>query len=525
MKNDSLQKLKPLIEKTKEKISTHHILLALILAVGAFLRFKGLNFQSLWFDELLTVAWSAPYLSVSKIIGFYHVDPHPVLFPLILHYWMVIFGPTQAAARFLVALIGIAGIYGTYTLGKESFNKTTGLIAAAIVTLSSYQISFSQEVRPYIFVFTATALSYAYFIRLFRERNRKNIILYGVFTALMLWSHYYGLITLLAQGIFLVFFIVFEKKLNWSFIKHFFYSYILAAVLYSPWIPTTFKMMGRSGHWTKMPKRDFFSQWFETYFGSEPFLVLIFSSLIMLLLFFYMTYYMTRFHSPAPGSGDGNDKNDFQSSRLYISIPALFSGIFLSLFIPYYRSLTKVPMLFHKYSIGTLAMFIVLPAIGIALFKNRTFRALMLTAIIAVSLVNIYYHKDYYNKVTKNDWRGMAALAAEKHTERFGGNSIYILSKQNWLYRFYLDDYEMEKVYLPRNSNQFKKVLEEKKDKITGIWILPTWRRDFDKQTYKLLDSHFPLVETFKSGKSSIILRKPKPAESIEPVESIDKEK
>lgn len=472
----------------KEKIRAEHWILLLILVTGAILRLKGLTLQSLWFDELMSVTWSAPKLSFAKIISIYQGDPHPPLFPLLLHYWMMVFGYTDWAARLLTALIGCGSIYSIYLLGKESFNKQTGLIASAVIALNYFNLYYSHEVRSYILLFLLTTLSYTFFLKLLREQTRKNMIVYSVVTALMLYTHYFGLVTLSAQVIFLLFPLVFDKDASRPhLLKYFSLSGVLIVVFYSPWIPTTIKMMGKTSHWTKAPKADFFVTLFRFYFGREHFLVILFAVLVLSLLFYFIL-------PKRDGSAAGDD-----GGRLNLSLPVLFSWVFFTLFIPYYRSLAAVPMYQYYYVIGTLAAVVVLGAVSITSIKNNTFKALLLTAVFLVSFTSIFHRLDYYNKITKEDWRGTAEYVVKQGREKYGDKTIYVMAKFAFLYNFYFDSLDAEVRIQRPDVGLLKKILREHgKEGGEGpaIWVLTGHNYEPGERFMHYVTKHFDEIET-----------------------------
>src|SRR6266487_2079146 len=64
------------------------VLLIPLMAVGAYLRLKGLTFQSLWIDEIHTMIEAAPVNHAKHVIALViHSDPHPPFYFLLIHYW------------------------------------------------------------------------------------------------------------------------------------------------------------------------------------------------------------------------------------------------------------------------------------------------------------------------------------------------------------------------------------------------------------------------------------------------------
>jgi uncharacterized membrane protein len=512
MIKEHLRRLKMDFPEVQRVFSNEYVILLLIFIVGAFFRFKGLNTQSLWYDELVTIFRTAPELSFSKVIANYQVDPHPPLFFLTLHYWLTIFGNNEVTARFLMAIFGSVSVISVYWLGKECLDKKTGFIASLFTAVNFYNLQFSQEVRPYIVLFLFTAFSYTWFIRLIREQTRRNVILYGVFTALMIYSHYYGLIHLLSQVIFLLFYIVFEKPVSLrSLLKHFAQSGIVITLLYSPWIPTTLKMLQRTKHWNPMPKPDFFIPLFRLFFGSEPYLVMLFSGLLLVLL----VYFIMPRKEAVPMTGNGLSEEENAYLRLNLSIPVLFSWVFFTLFIPYFRSLVTVPMYYPKYAIGTLPAIMVMAVISIVMLKNRTFRALLVASILLVSLTNIFLNMKYYTLQRKQDWRGVTQYIIRNSTVKYPGKEIYILTENPELYRFYLDSLTPTiKIsgFLPLNPAACRKSIIKllMENRNIGVWLLPGHRPKLYKKIVPDLKQHLTQLERRQTNMGEAILFGPK---------------
>lgn len=445
-------------DSLKRLLKTEYIVLFLILLTGVFLRFKGLLFQSLWLDELISIMSSAPSESLGDIVAHYQGDPHPPLYFFILHFWMAIFGFNELSARLLTAIIGSLSVWSVYLLGKESFNKNTGLIAAALTALNLFNLRYSQEVRPYIMFFLAAALAYLFFIRLLKEQTRKNIILYAAASAFMIYIHYFGLFILLSQAVFVLFYLFSEEGTDrLKIIKSFALSGVLTVILYSPWIPTVLRMMKRKGHWIKdAPGSDFFLKLFRSFFGGEPYLVILFGGLILGVVFYFI-------FARKDGVTD-----EAAAARLNLALPVIFSWLFFSLFIPYFRSLTTIPMFINRYAIGTLPAVILLAAVGLELVNKRLVKHLLITSIILVSFVSIFYHRDYYNTVAKAQWRSVVDMVINDKEEK--GN-IYVVSNAARMFQFYFKSQNSDIKVLPPDVKVLRKILRQDKTP-KEFWVI-----------------------------------------------------
>ncbi len=179
------------------------VALALVLALGTGLRFYRLEGQSLWNDEGTSVALAER--SLGQITLSAAADIHPPLYYYLLHYWLRLFGPSDAAARSLSALLG-AGLLGLiYLLGARLFDPLTGLLAAAVAAVSSYQVYYAQEARMYMLLtFLGAASCYLFYWGWLKERLRHRtwaMAAWVVITTLAIYTQYLGAALIVAQDV------------------------------------------------------------------------------------------------------------------------------------------------------------------------------------------------------------------------------------------------------------------------------------------------------------------------------------
>jgi len=124
------------------------ILLVLILLSAAAIRFYRIDAQSLWSDEGSSVAQALRDLPA--IVDNAARDIHPPLYYILLHFWVIPFGTSEAAVRALSALLGVALVALCYLLGTEIAGRRTGIVAALVATLNPFQVYYAQEARMYM---------------------------------------------------------------------------------------------------------------------------------------------------------------------------------------------------------------------------------------------------------------------------------------------------------------------------------------------------------------------------------------
>jgi len=171
-----------------------------VLVLAVFTRLFALGKDSLWLDEAYqVVASSNSWRSILQTC--IHMDTHPPLYYLLQHFWMLVFGQSEAAVRSLSACLGIVSVLLVYLVGRELFDRRTGLIASFLLTISLMSISISQEGRPYSLLMLGTLLSFFFFIRILRANgsSKRLAFLYILANLILCYTHIYGLFALASQ--------------------------------------------------------------------------------------------------------------------------------------------------------------------------------------------------------------------------------------------------------------------------------------------------------------------------------------
>lgn len=188
-------------------LSTEQFILVLLI-FSLFAKFVLIPFnQGMWWDE-------AVYLSLGRSItqGFYSLEQNitletfrPPLFPLII-------SPLHGsvlAARFFVAIMSIIAVFCIYLLGKEIFNKRTGLIAALFTSAGFYFVFFTTKVLSEPLLIIMISMSMYFFHKWTKEGKTIQIYLAGIFAALAFLTRYFGAILFFS---YIAYFILSKKK-------------------------------------------------------------------------------------------------------------------------------------------------------------------------------------------------------------------------------------------------------------------------------------------------------------------------
>lgn len=138
-----------------------------LLLVGWSLRLHRLGDKSVWWDEGWSV-WVArqSWVDILRQVGH---DVHPPLYFWLLHAWRWGSGDSEFGLRAFSALLGVLTIAATYRLGKVVNGRATGLLAALFITVSRFNIAWSQEIRMYALVSLLAVLGVWAAIRVWDE--------------------------------------------------------------------------------------------------------------------------------------------------------------------------------------------------------------------------------------------------------------------------------------------------------------------------------------------------------------------
>ncbi|MEA5534176.1 glycosyltransferase family 39 protein [Crocosphaera sp. XPORK-15E] len=161
---------------------TINIILLSAIAIAVILRITNLGSREFWYDEVLSLLLSTGQKSnyqhpkdVPVILANYTnlltiplensltdsiktlenflkglvAEPHPFLFFLEQHFWLRLWGNSEAAMRSIVALFSLGSLGCAYGLGRYLLGSQGGLLFAALLGLNPYYLFHSLNVRMY----------------------------------------------------------------------------------------------------------------------------------------------------------------------------------------------------------------------------------------------------------------------------------------------------------------------------------------------------------------------------------------
>ncbi|WP_166437319.1 glycosyltransferase family 39 protein [Niastella caeni] len=383
----------------------------LIVLFAFILRAWNLTSQSLWLDELHNMIEADPAISWGQLFSYLKCcDQHPPLYFIIERLAFTIFSHTEGVARSISVIAGTISVWCMWLLGREVFSKQLGYIAAILTCVNYYNIFYSQEARGYIFAFLFATLSFLYFIKLIRSPVRRNVILYAVFTLLLLYSHYYSLFAVASQGLLALLFIFLEEKRTEKtrLFKAFLFSGIIILVGYAPWVPFLLEMSRIKSFWIGNVSHDFIIAFFRNYFGDAETLIPV----LTLLLIVYIVHISL-------GSKEAGAPRNIKNNPLQFSFIVILGWVFITYLIPYLRSMLVVPILYPRYTIVVLPAILLALALGTDSFKAPAIKYSIVILIVALSFIDLAVAKKYYTAAHKSQFREMTAFVVRENKDNY----------------------------------------------------------------------------------------------------------
>lgn len=260
----------------KDKISNHfnELSIVLIMVAATVLRFWKYTSIPYTYDEF-SALFRTRYDNFSDLIAFgVKPDGHPAAVQVFMYYWVKYFGDSPASVKLPFVLMGIASVYLVYLIGKNWFNKTVGLLTAAVVSTLQITVMYSQIARPYISgLFFSLLMVYAV-INLTQKKNKAfypNALLFIVSFSLCTYNHYFSFLFAVVVGL-TIFFLARRK----DYLKFAIFAAVIFA-LYIPYLPIFFHQLKLGGiggpeGWLAPPRLTFVSDFIYYVFNySLPF--------------------------------------------------------------------------------------------------------------------------------------------------------------------------------------------------------------------------------------------------------------
>lgn len=169
----------------KRKIQHWQVIAALLslIAVGLLLRLGPLIHRDFWMDELYTIFFASSKTSIWESV-IHPVDDRPPLFYLFVRF-LLAFGTDKVFLRLPSLFFSLSCIPLAYLIFQKS-SKTTGLVAAAVMTFTPFLIEYGWQLRDYGLLLPLALLSTGLMLELLERLGHKQRVTTRLLLALTL---------------------------------------------------------------------------------------------------------------------------------------------------------------------------------------------------------------------------------------------------------------------------------------------------------------------------------------------------
>ena len=350
--------------------------------------------------------------TLKEIINYITKDTSPPLFAITLKLFTSIIGTDLWKVRLLPLFIFLFNFYlAVYPIRKIYNNRVS--IIMCILLLSSQISSFAAlEIRNYSFAFTFMLGSIVYYLLFIKEKKKKYLLFYIIFSLLASYSHNYCFIGIILQIIISSLISIIKKYKR----KEILISNIIILVMCIPWINNILSQANEinNSFWITKPNMYTFIESIRFLFSNYRIINIIAILIISICLIYTI-----------------------KNKQKNIVVPIIVSIGTITLF--YIESYFKTPMYISKY-LTTMAGIIYL-SISIIVSNNKHLYKLFILILIFPLIINVR------NEDTKNN---------DTSTKQM----INLINKYNINKVFYHDNefsVGMSEYYYPNSTHYIKK--------------------------------------------------------------------
>lgn len=467
----------------KELLKKENLLHIAIILLGTILILIPAFHSNIWFDESYSVAISNHSFSEIWTIG--GNDVHPILYYWMLKIINILFGSIIIIYR----IFSVLGIVGLGILGfthiKKDFGTKTGLLFTFFSFFLPVMLNYALEIRMYSWSIFFVTLMVIYLNRFIKEKNTKNLILFGVFSIVSCYMHYYALVCAGIINLGLIIYIIKNRKsIENKIIKQFILVEALQVILYIPWMFCFIKQLTRvgGGFWIRIEFPQILIDIINFQFkGSlEQIIPTIFASILLIYILYIIIKNIKK---------KENIKEGIIPIIIYILVIAIAAIASL-----------KSPILYARY---------LFPISGLLIFsicyflakENKTFIIGMICgAILIMSVMNLKENIEENYDISNNE--PFAYLEENLQPEDIivytsinNGGVVAALIDSNQQYFLNVDNWTIEeayKAYAPQMkvAYSFEEAMKEEKGRIFIIddGSLSCYNRLENKEEYKQVE-------------------------------------
>lgn len=373
------------------------VVAAAVGAVNLALKLPGLDRQSLWLDEALTVAVAVRPLDaiVARAAG----NQNPPLYGILMHGWIAAFGASETSIRLLPVMCSTLAAVGVFLLAQRFSGLRAAVFAAVLFTAANLHVQYAREARVYALVtLLAVASSYAFLALVARPAWRSATVLACV-NGLLFHCHYVTAFVPLAQVLAVALHAPWRMRAG----RFMAASAAASALLALPVVPLAWRNAPRVGaYWLDAPTWRDLRHVTKRLAGERR---VLYASLLLML--------------PAVRRVLGVPFARFDRGRVLYFALAAFVPVALAFAIG-----ARVPIFLDRYLVYASVPLLLLFAELLALVPFGASGA----AALAVGLVALLGGRTL-REPAKDDWRGLVAEVRARHD---AAESLVVVAAHEW---------------------------------------------------------------------------------------------
>ena len=374
----------------------------LIIFIGIIFRFYNLNFDDLWYDEIITLWVASPEHTWKESFEIHNkIELNSFIYHFFLKFFFNIFEYNEHLGRYLSATFGSASLLIIPMLLKELKLNNIRNFFIFLFSFNIFLISFSQEARLYSILFFFSILSFTYFLKIFNKKKKiSSHLVFILVTTIAVILHPFALIILFSYCLFLLlkylYFAEIFKGLNYSIIL-----IITISLLFYIFFLYNLEFTNSKHYWISHPDTKFYTNlFFSKYFGSR-----LMGGIFLLTLIFLISKEFKLFKS--------------------LNILSIFLiTIFFSYFLPILFGYIFKPALLSRYIIFILVPIIVLTSSLINRIENKKLKTFFFILLFSSTLLNQFTEqtvKQFFNKrvIAKPQYEKASNFIAESKYKNY----------------------------------------------------------------------------------------------------------
>jgi uncharacterized membrane protein len=167
--------------------------------IAAALALLRIDSKSYWLDEAASVHIADLHLSLRSVA--LADGGNFALYYVLLHGWLRL-GTSDAFVRFLSVIPAVLAVAAVFALGRRLWGVRAGAIAAGILAINPFFITYAQEARGYSLLLLASIVATLFFVRSIEDpESWFNPVAYVVTSVLLVYTHLFGIFVLAAHAV------------------------------------------------------------------------------------------------------------------------------------------------------------------------------------------------------------------------------------------------------------------------------------------------------------------------------------